>query len=84
MNPLGMAAREVFGQDTAPLLFGREDQMVETFLCDRPDGPFRGGIPLTLVGRAVYTLIAGRGFGGESPSRLFLEIIYDEACSVPP
>lgn len=46
VNPLMMAVVKIFGHNIAQLVFGRQDEMVETFLFDGPDKPFRVGIEI--------------------------------------
>ena len=46
VNSLLMVVLEVFGQDMSELLFGGQDEMLETFLLDGPAKSFRVGIEI--------------------------------------
>jgi hypothetical protein len=46
VNPLVMIVLEILGQNVPQLLFGEEDQVIETFLSDGSHEAFRMGVQI--------------------------------------
>jgi hypothetical protein len=46
MNPLVVIVLEILAQDVAQLVFRREDEVIEAFLFDGPDEPFRMSVEI--------------------------------------
>jgi hypothetical protein len=74
VNPLMMIVLEILGQDVSQLVFGGEDEMIETFLSDGPHEPLRVGIQIrttrgSLTGCAPAALKILSSFSVNSGSR---------------